>query len=465
MKKFTTRQWIKFSLATLLYVPFCIWVQNLWLLLGIALIAEIYLFKFIPWGFWKKSKNPLFRMVMEWVDEIVFALIAVSIIFTFFFQNYQIPSSSLEKTLLVGDFLMVSKLNYGPRIPNTPIAFPLAQHTMPVLNTKSYLDWPNWPYKRLKGLGSVKRNDIVVFNFPAGDTVALQVTNPDYYTLCYLYGRDQVVGNKEVYGDIIYRPVDRRENYVKRCVALPGDMLEVRNNDVYINGDRQTPPKKMQLNYFVQTNGQQLNEEHFRHMEVSVEDRVLLSNHQNFSAWALHMGFEPNADGTYPPLYHFPLTQEAVEWLNNSGLARKIIVEPDPNSDTIYPLGYYKKWTRDNYGPVWIPKKGMSIELTPESYPIYERCIVNYEGNKAEERDGKYFINGKEASTYTFQMDYYFMMGDNRHNSADSRMWGFVPEDHIVGEPVVVWLSLDKDRSLFDGKIRFNRLFNWVIQN
>ena len=190
MKKFSKKQWIKFSIAAVLYLLFTLWMQNAWLLLGLIVLVDIFLTGYIPWGAWKRTKNPQVRNVLEWVDDILFALVAVYFINIFIFQNYQIPSSSLEKSLLVGDYLFVSKLSYGPRVPNTPVAFPLVQNTLPFFNCKSYLDWPEWDYKRVKGLGHVKRNDIVVFNFPAGDTVALKVQNPDYYHLVEQYGRD-----------------------------------------------------------------------------------------------------------------------------------------------------------------------------------------------------------------------------------------------------------------------------------
>lgn len=219
MKKFTKKQWIKFSIAAVLYTLFAIWMQNLWLLLGLIVLVDIFLTHYIPWGAWKRSKNPAVRNVLEWVDDIVFALVAVYFINLFVFQNYQIPSSSLEKSLLVGDYLFVSKLSYGPRVPNTPISFPLVQNTLPILNCKSYLDWPEWGYKRVKGLGHVKRNDIVVFNFPAGDTIAVKVQNPDYYSLVEEYGRERILLDKATFGEVMYRPVDKRENYVKRCTV------------------------------------------------------------------------------------------------------------------------------------------------------------------------------------------------------------------------------------------------------
>ena len=236
-RQISKREWVNFSIVTALYVGFTLWMENAWLLFGLPVLVDIYLTKFIPWGAWKQSKNPTIQGILGWVDDILFALVAVYLVNLFIFQNYQIPSSSLEKSLLVGDYLFVSKLSYGPRVPNTPLSFPLVQNTLPILNCKSYLDWPLWGYHRVKGLGQVKRDDIVVFNFPAGDTITERVQNPDYYTLINEYGRERVLLDKATFGEVIYRPVDKRENYVKRCVGMPGDSLSVVNNQVYINGE------------------------------------------------------------------------------------------------------------------------------------------------------------------------------------------------------------------------------------
>ena len=462
MKKFSKKQWIKFSIAAILYALFVLWMRNAWLLLGLIVIIDIFLTQYIPWGAWKRSKNPKVRNILEWVDDIVFALIAVYFINIFIFQNYQIPSSSLEKSLLVGDYLFVSKLSYGPRVPNTPVAFPLVQNTLPFFNSKSYLDWPLWDYKRVKGFGNVKRNDIVVFNFPAGDTVALKVQNPDYYNLVEQYGRENVLTDKATFGEIIYRPVDKRENYVKRCIGMPGDTIEVRNNQVYIDGVAAKKPEDMQFNYFVETDGSAISEEQFRLLDISKDDRILISNGTSNKETLSLLGFTPNESGQYNPVYHFPLTQKAVEIAKKLPIITKIIIEPDSWAGSTYPLGYNTGWSRDNYGPLWIPKKGATIPLNERNLALYERCIRNYENNQLEVKDGQVFINGKPETSYTFKYDYYWMMGDNRHNSADSRSWGFVPEDHIVGKPIMIWLSLDKDRSLFDGGIRWNRMFRWV---
>ncbi|MBR2497881.1 MAG: signal peptidase I [Parabacteroides sp.] len=462
MKKFSKKQWIKFGIAAILYLLFTLWMQNGWLLFGLIVIVDIFLTQYIPWGAWKQSKNPQIRSILSWVDDIVFALVAVYFINIFVFQNYQIPSSSLEKSLLVGDYLFVSKLSYGPRVPNTPIAFPLVQNTFPFFNCKSYLDWPEWDYKRVKGFGEVKRNDIVVFNFPAGDTVALKVQNPDYYTLVEEYGRDQVWGDKNTFGEVIYRPVDKRENYVKRCIGMPGDTIEIRDNQVYIDGKAAQNPEKLQYNYFIETDGSMLSEEQFRLLEISKDDRVLINGNNNTNLMSF-LGIQPNEQGQFNPVYHFPMTQKALETIKKLPIVKRVIIEPDSfGGATYFPVDYSTGWSRDNYGPLWIPKKGATIPLTAENIGLYSRCIRNYEGNTLEVKEGKAYINGQPADSYTFQYDYYWMMGDNRHNSADSRSWGFVPEDHIVGKPIMIWLSLDKDRGIFDGGIRWNRMFRWV---
>ena len=461
MKKFSKAQWIKFGISATLYILFSIWMQNLWLLLGLIVLIDIFLTKYIPWGAWKRSKNPTIRNILEWVDDIMFALIAVYLINLFIFQNYQIPSSSLEKSLLVGDYLFVSKMSYGPRVPNTPLSFPLVQNTLPVLGCKSYLDWPEWGYKRVKGFGKVKRYDIVVFNFPAGDTVALKQQNPSYDELVTYYGRERIRGDKNTFGDVIYRPVDKRENYVKRCIGLPGDTIELRNNQVYIDGEAAKNPENMQFNYFVETNGSPLTEEQFRLLGVSKDDRLLAMN-EGYQDLASFLGFAPKGNGEFNPIYHLPLTKKALAIAEKLPSVKKIVIEPDAWAGSTYPAWYETGWSRDNFGPLWIPNKGATIPLNERNIALYGRCIKNYENNTLEIKDGVYYINGKEETEYTFKYDYYWMMGDNRHNSADSRSWGFVPEDHIVGKPILIWLSIDKDRSLFDGGIRWERMFRMV---
>ena len=279
------KQWAKFIIVTLLYLLFLYWVGSWWGLIVVPFIYDAYISKKIPWTWWKRSKNKTFLWVMGWVDAIVFALVAVYFVNQFFFQNYVIPTSSLEKSLLVGDYLAVSKVSYGPRIPQTPLTMPLTQHTLPILNCKSYLEWPKWEYRRVKGLGDVKLNDIVVFNYPSGDTVALNAQNADYYTLAYgygaqlnparpkidsslttleqraiyaqnyAYGTQYIKQNPGQFGEVTARPVDRRENYVKRCVGLPGQTLQIKDRIIYLDGVANKEPDNVQYNYLVSTNG------------------------------------------------------------------------------------------------------------------------------------------------------------------------------------------------------------------
>ena len=465
-------QWGKFIAVTLCYLLFLFWVGSWWGLIVVPFIYDVYISKKIKWQWWKDAEGPT-RFIMGWVDALVFALVAVYFINLFFFQNFVIPSSSLEKSLLTGDYLFVSKVSYGPRIPETPLSMPLTQHTLPIINTKSYIEWPHWDYRRVKGLGHVKLNDIVVFNYPAGDTLcsADAYKDQDYYALCsyigksllasqgmeqpdlkamnpvaqrdYLesvmaMGRKYMKDNPVEYGEIITRPTDRRENYVKRCVGLPRQTLQIKNRIIYLNGKANKEPDNVQYSYYVKLKGQ---------MPTELMDELGISNEDMASL---------NQYG------YLPLTQRAAKKL----AARKDIVadirlNTDAQTGDLYPLNAYTGWTRDNYGPVWIPKKGATVKLNMKNIAVYERPIRAYEHNDLKVKDGQIYINGRLAHSYTFKMDYYWMMGDNRHNSADSRYWGFVPEDHIVGKPIFIWWSHNPDHPGFSG-IRWSRLFNFV---
>ena len=465
-------QWAKFAVVLALYLLFLIWVES-WLgLIVVPFIFDVYITKKIHWQWWKDEEGPV-RFIMSWVDALVFALVAVYFINLFFFQNYVIPSSSLEKSLLTGDNLFVSKVSYGPRIPETPLTMPLTQHTLPLVNVKSYVEWPHWDYRRVKGLGNVKLNDIVVFNYPAGDTLCneeryqandyyqmvysigdqileqngqqqdVRVLNPlqqrHYFEKVYAAGRNYILNMPGEYGDIISRPTDRRENYVKRCVGLPGQTLQIKNRIVYLDGKANKEPDNVQYTYKMKLKGE---------FPVELADELGITNEDLLMY---------NQSGV------IPLTKKAYLALKaNKNLVESISINADAIYGDLYPLNAYTGWTRDNYGPVWIPKKGKSIQLNLKNLPIYERCIKVYEGNDLKvDSQGNIFINGKLAKSYTFKLDYYWMMGDNRHNSADSRYWGFVPEDHIVGKPIFIWWSHSPDHPGFSG-IRWNRLFNFV---
>jgi signal peptidase I len=452
-------QWIRFALVSIVYILFTIWYNNYWLLFGLAVIFDMYISKIIPWDGWKRSPNAFLRMLAGWADAIIFSLVLVYIINIFILQMYKIPTSSLEKTLLVGDYLLVSKASYGARVPNTPLAFPLAHHTLPILNTQSYSNWPHWDYKRLKGFKNIQHGDIVVFNFPTGDTVALNMQNQDYYDLVNRWGWERVNKDVRTFGEIVARPVDRREHYVKRCVGLPGDTLQIIDNQLFLNGNLSPTPKKAQFNCFVETHGNLLTEKQFRKLGVSRDDQLLYNRSSEAALVFQFLGIPVNEAGSYNPVYRLPLTQEARNFLQRTGWAKSIHTEPDAFGGTTYPYNYQTGWTRDNFGPLWIPQKGETIVLNDENLALYERCITNYEGNTLHKTGNHIYINGIPTNSYTFKYDYYFMMGDNRHNSLDSRYWGFVPEDHIVGTPLLIFMSIDKDFGWFDGKIRWNRLF------
>ncbi len=454
LRKVKTTRWIRFSIVTLLFILFVIWIGNPYLLLLWLLLFDIYLTQFIPWGWWKKKRGAT-RAVMAWVDAIVYALVLVYLIFAFIGQNYKIPSSSLEKSLLVGDYLWVSKVIYGPRVPQTPVHFPLAQHTLPVLNTKSYLDKPQLEYHRLPGIRSVERGDIVVFNFPQGDTVLTMYPNEDYYMILESLKsggvtdpREYIRQNPAKFGKILVRPVDRRENYVKRCVGLPGDFISLSNDTIIINGKAIAEPENVQYNYIIPVSGP-ISPDKWKELGVRLEDAAQGPMKNEFTGMTF---------------YTVPLTskmkKEVEGWKEVTG---KLVKESDSGlfvTGGVFPLGSNYHWTRNNTETFWIPKRGATLHLTKNNLPLYRRAIETYEGNKLKiDENGKIFINGKETEYYTFKYDYYWMMGDNRDRSLDSRYWGFVPEDHIVGSPMFVIASFDEERALTEkGKFRTDRI-------
>jgi signal peptidase I len=453
-----TNKYFKFAVAAVIYLLVVIWIGNYWLLLGLALIYDIYVSEKINWSFWKKrhGKN---SALIEWLDALIFAVIAVTLINIFLFQNYRIPTGSMEKSLLIGDHLFVSKIAYGPRMPNTPIAFPFTQNTMPITKGKSWSDLIHWPYKRLLGVGKVKNNDPIVFNFPEGDTVALEDSATSYYEILRSTVRDIMFrGNymgmaqhskdyyinearKEVWSKyhIVYRPVDRRDNYVKRCIGIPGDTVFIDNGKLFVNGKLFPVNKTQQTSYTVLTNGTTINPKAFERLGISKADQKMV------------LGAS----------YYLPLTRENADKI--SGFSNVIEVTPiisrkGEYSPLIFPHKSSYGWNEDNFGPLWIPQKGVTVKLDTSNIALYERIIDVYEDNDLRIEGDSIYINDQPADSYTFKMDYYWMMGDNRHNSLDSRYWGFVPEDHIIGKPKFIWLSIDKEASGFK-KIRWRRIF------
>ena len=458
MTKLQKIKYIRFAIVAFIYILVVIWIGNYLLLLGLAIIFDLYVTEKINWTFWKRrdGKN---NSVIEWLDALIFAVIAVTLINIFLFQNYRIPTGSMEKSLLIGDHLFVSKLAYGPRMPNTPIAFPFTQNTMPLTKGRSWSNLVQWPYKRLAGLGKVRHNDAIVFNFPAGDTVVLERTETAYYEIVRETARDMAqrgnLGNskpkpaayfmkaarKEVWDrfTIIYRPVDRRDNYVKRCIGLPGDSLVIKEGSVYINNKMVPENTTQQLNYVVATNGTTINPKTFERLGIYKSDQGMVSS----------------------SAYFMPLTKSnaaAISKFANVNKVAPLFSVAGEYAPLIFPHTGNNRWNEDYFGPLWIPVEGSTIKLDTSNLCLYDRIIDVYENNDLRVEGKTIFINNKPADTYTFKMNYFFMMGDNRHNSADSRYWGFVPEDHIVGKPKFIWLSLDKESSGLK-KIRFKRMF------
>ena len=396
----------------------------------------------------KVMKNYKKSATREWIDAAVFAVVAATIIRTFVFEAYTIPTGSMEKTLLVNDFLFVSKSSYGPRLPNTPLSFPFVHHTLPISNSKSYLEWIKLPYTRWFA-SPVKRNDVVVFNYPVGDTVIAEFQSEiNYYDYLRAYNerggtREQLLAERD---DILVRPVDKRENFIKRCVGLPGDTIKIVDGVLFVNGKTAEVPPKSETYYYVTTNGKDFFSEEF------LKDEINVSMDDPEQRDVLQVPSMPNT-------YRMNLTPEQLEkvkafpFIVAGGIVRDLNTAGFGNTFP-YDSAHFK-WSEDNFGPLWVPAKGAKVELTPENIAIYRRIISVYENNAWEEKGGKYFINGAPVTSYTFKMNYFWMMGDNRHNSQDSRFWGFVPEDHIVGKASLIWFS-------WQNGPRWNRLFRGI---
>jgi signal peptidase I len=393
-------------------------------------------------------KNHKKSATREWIDAAVFAVVAATIIRTFVFEAYTIPTGSMEKTLLVNDFLFVSKSSYGPRLPNTPLSFPFVHHTMPVVKGKSYLEWIKLPYKRIFA-SPVERNDVVVFNYPVGDTVIGEFQSEiNYYDYLRAYQarggtREQLLAERD---DILVRPVDKRENFIKRCVAIAGDTIRIVDGVLYVNGKPSETPPKSETYYFVTTTGQEFFSDEFLKDELNIE--VDDSEQRDL----MQVPDRPNT-------YRMNLTNDQVEKVKSFPFVVPNSVVKDLNTagfgNTFPHDSAHFKWSEDNFGPLWIPKKDITVKLSPQNIAIYRRIIEVYEQNTFEEKNGKFIINGNETDSYTFKLDYFWLMGDNRHNSQDSRFWGFVPEDHVVGRAALIWFS-------WQNGPRWNRLFKTI---
>ncbi len=455
------------------------------------LLGTIFPFAYMPYiAFSEKEKfTPISQLpkrkktkTQEWIDALLFAVALAYIIRSFLIEFYIIPTSSMESSLMVGDYLAVSKINYGPKLPQTPLAVPFVHHTMPLTaKTKSYVEWIKFPYYRFWGFQDVKRNDAVVFNYADGDTVALENQSVSYYQLVrdheeyfkQIYGNNyrEGIGWQEVQNNytIAARPVDKRENYIKRCVGMPGDKLEIKDRELFINDKAAFVPKNIQYQYIVYTNGTDISPKMRQKLDINEEDR-------NSASDFIRYGMETSADTNTiislidslqrnPFIFIYCLNDETLKKIENLPNVTAVVPLNTPagvRDPRIFPHSEYFNWNRDNFGPMIIPQEGETVEINLQNIELYRRIIEVYEGNTLQVNGENILINGQKTNTYKFKMDYYWMMGDNRHNSADSRYWGFIPDDHIVGKAIFVWLSLDKFKSWGEGKIRWRRMFRAI---
>ncbi|PID92066.1 MAG: signal peptidase I [Bacteroidetes bacterium] len=416
-----------------------IWTE-LWVLLPLILILfDLFITRRVDWSLRSYGLPPRLLSAMEWTSVVLLAILLSISVKVLFLEAYKIPTPSMEESLMTGDYIFVSKLAYGPRLPSTPLSLPFFHNKTPS-GRKSYSERFKLPYKRLKGYSRVKRGDIIVFNFPEGDSMVIQYPGQNYYSLIRQYGRDYILGEF----DILTHPVDKRENYVKRCIALPGDTLLISEGKVVVNNEIRKEAPGQLFKYYVSTQDAPLPDELLDSLKI-LKSTVSYNPLNN-----LHV------------LY---LASHHIDFLKDHDAVRSIkrYVEPmlSFQNKEIFPHDPRFRWNGDHFGPLYVPAKGASIHLSVANLPLYKRIIEVYEGNKLEVDGEKIMINDSLANSYTFKMDYYFVMGDNHHNSADSRYWGFVPEDHLLGKARMVWFSVDPKRGLLDG-FRKERIFETV---
>ena len=482
VKGWLTNRWVVFSFVAIVVTLFAVWYGAWWsLFVALPLIFDYYISKRIAgihqkmskkyawwrvaWGVWCafvfaiivgvliymlafrwnssaivlwfivaavfgyalwneiREETTIYKWLYSWVHAIIFATVVATLIQLYWFQMFVIPTGSMESTLMAGDYILVNKVSYGPRVPMTPLSFPFVHNTMPLNDTKPSFStaWER-SYRRLAGTDQVKRGDVVVFNFPEGDTVVMEMPAMSYYELLRNDELGSTVDERREYlrnnYTIAVRPLDKKENYIKRCVAVAGDSLVVVDGVVYTNGNKERAVATRQYHYLSGNTGTAL----------GLQQPIMDADIKNYA--------------NQNPMKAGRLAEE------DRGMLIPHLTEGESST-----------WDLDNFGPVWVPKAGATIELTPENMAMYGRCIAVYGQRAVKQEDGKIYIDGKETTEYTFLMDYYFMMGDNRHESLDSRFWGFVPEDHIVGKAAFVWFSVDPNG---EEGVRWNRIFTKI---
>lgn len=433
---------LKLLLTSAIYTIWVLWIETYWLFAGLIIITDVHLTRFVNWRFWRKRlpKGKKHKWETELFDSVIWAVLIAIFIRVFLFEAYSIPTSSMEKSLLVGDYILVNKVKYGPRLPMTPLTIPFTHNTLPMSKKvkNSFISSTQLPYRRLRGSSKISRFDVVVFNYPEGDTVIQDLPDKSYYNMCREYGADNIKSRYK----LLYRPVDKRDNYVKRVIGIPGDTIKIQHGIAYINNIPETNHAGIQYNYSIKI----LDENDtniFKKLDVSRYD----------------------IEEKYNSIYSLPLTNKQYREIIDEDYFKAIVkyenIDPTEANKRIFPFNKHYSWTQDNYGPIAIPRRGFEIEINTKNIPLYYRILTAYEGNKVEVKNNLIYINDIVRHTYTFKMDYYFMMGDNRHNSNDSRYWGFVPENHIIGQARMTWLSLDKNKS-FPDNIRWDKMVKFI---
>lgn len=435
-------KYFRLAIASSLYILWVLWIGNYWFFLELIIIADSILTKFVNWRFWRKRNihNNKLKIVVELIDSVIIALFLVVFVRLFFLETYSIPTSSMEKTLNIGDYLLVSKLRYGPRMPMTLF---YSHERNSIHKEKHYFTlarWFNFPYCRLEGFSNIKNFDVIVFNYPEGDTILKNHPEKSYYQVNRQFGSSFIHRNFQT----SYRPIDKRDNYIKRVIGLPGDSIQIIHDLAFINGKLEQSIPGIEFNYSVKTSGTESDTSLFQKIGISLYD-------VNFNR--------------YNSIYSVPLTKKMFRTIVDSSYFKAISryenIDPASVNNQIFPFDKRYLWTEDNFGPLTVPGKNKTIHLTIGNLPLYQRIICNYEGNKLRVTNDSIYINDSLASSYTFKMNYYFVLGDNRHNSNDSRYWGFVPEDHIIGKAFFIWFSQDKNKK-WPSNIRWNKMFNFI---